>query len=180
MTPRAFPFYSEIAGAADRFRRLLPRERAVQQALLRDILRHNAATEVGRLQGFANIDGHAAFRERVPVTDYEALLPFVERMAAGVPDVLVPDIPIAFEETGGSSAGPKLVPHTPRALDAFRYALLPWLDDLALAYSALAAGYAYWAISPAARAAPGTGSSWLPSRPSPSSRRQGLPMRQSW
>jgi hypothetical protein len=72
-------------------------------------------------------------------------------MAAGESDILVPGRPIGFEETGGSLAGAKLIPYTAALLDAFRRALLAWLDDLATAYPAVATGSAYWAISPAAR-----------------------------
>lgn len=73
-------------------------------------------------------------------------------MAAGEPDILVPGRPLGFEETGGSRAGPKLIAYTGALLEAFRRALLAWLDDLAAAFPAVATGSAYWAISPAARA----------------------------
>jgi hypothetical protein len=73
-------------------------------------------------------------------------------MADGEQDVLVRGRVTAFEETGGTTRGPKLVPHTEAGLEAFRRALLPWLDDLANAYPQIAAGRAYWAISPVARA----------------------------
>lgn len=73
-------------------------------------------------------------------------------MAAGEADVLVSGPLVAFEETGGTSAGPKLVPYNAALLGAFRRALLAWLDDLAGAHPTVATGSAYWAISPAARA----------------------------
>lgn len=83
---------------------------------------------------------------------YEEFAPLIARMAAGEPDLLVPGLPCAFEETGGSSAGAKLIPYTPALLAAFRRALLPWLDDLAATWPAIATGRAWWSISPAARA----------------------------
>ena len=72
-------------------------------------------------------------------------------MAAGEPDVLFEGPIIAFEETGGSTAGPKLIPYNEALLRAFRRALVVWLDDLASTHPAVAAGSAYWAISPAGR-----------------------------
>jgi hypothetical protein len=74
-------------------------------------------------------------------------------MARSAADVLIPGLPQAFEETGGSTIGSKLISYTPQSLESFRRALLPWLDDLAVAYPKITQGYAYWAISPAARPA---------------------------
>jgi hypothetical protein len=59
---------------------------------------------------------------------------------------------VTFEETSGTTGGPKLVPYSAAGLDAFRRALTAWLDDLALAHSGIASGRSYWAISPVARA----------------------------
>ncbi len=102
--------------------------------------------------GFRGIADAAAYREQVPVARYEDLAQAIARMAAGEPDVLVRGPILAFEETGGSTAGPKLIPYNEALLQAFRRALLAWLDDLASAFPAVAAGSAYWAISPVARA----------------------------
>jgi hypothetical protein len=146
-------FYSAIAGTAARFRGLLARAREVQQQQLLEILQYNADTEYGRRYGFSNIIAYTQFREQVPVSDYETLRASIERMAAGAANVLVPGVPLAFEETGGSTGGPKLLPYTPQLLASFRNALLPWLDDLAGAYPQITEGLAYWAISPAARRA---------------------------
>lgn len=88
----------------------------------------------------------------MPIASYDDLRPAIERMAAGEPEVLVSERVIAFEETGGSTGGAKLIPCGEESLAAFRRALLPWLDDLAAAHPAITRGRAYWAISPAARA----------------------------
>ena len=47
--------------------------------------------------------------------------------AAGEAGVLTSEPVIAFEETGGSASGRKLIPYTPASLAAFRAAVLPWL-----------------------------------------------------
>lgn len=73
-------------------------------------------------------------------------------MLNGEPNVLVSEPLVAFEETGGSTSGPKLIPYTAGLLDAFRCALLAWLDDLARSHPSISRGRAYWSISPAARA----------------------------
>jgi len=59
---------------------------------------------------------------------------------------------IAFEETGGSTAGGKLIPYTASSLKGFRAAVLPWLADLARRRPAAFAGKAYVSVSPATRA----------------------------
>src|SRR5262245_20435010 len=145
--------YQAISGSAERFRALLPAARETQKRRLLTLLRRNADTEFGRRHGFASIRDASAYRARVPVAGYESFEPAIARMAAGARDVLVADAVVAFEETGGASGGPKLVPCTEAGLAAFRRALLPWLDDLALAHPGVARGRAYWSISPAARRA---------------------------
>jgi hypothetical protein len=77
-------------------------------------------------------------------------------MADGESGVLVGGPVVSFEETSGSTGGPKLIPYTASGLDAFRRALTAWLDDLALAYPAITSGRSYWAISPVARASRAT------------------------
>lgn len=101
------------------------------------------------------------YRARVPAVRYEDLAAAIARMAAGEPDVLMSGPIVAFEETGGSTAGPKLLPYNEALLRAFRRALLAWLDDLASAHPEVATGSAYWAISPAARV-PRTTQSGIP------------------
>jgi hypothetical protein len=145
-------FYQAISGSAARFRALLPRAAETQKRRLLALLRRNADTEFGRRHGFASIRDEEGYRARVPVASYDDLRPAIERMAAGEPEVLASGRVMAFEETGGSGGGAKLIPCTEETLAAFRRALLPWLDDLAAAHPAIARGRAYWAISPAARA----------------------------
>ncbi len=150
MTP-ASRLRSEVGGSAARLRTLLADPDAAQAARLKEILQRNASCEAGRRHGFAGIDSAARYRECVPIAGYDDLRPAIERMAAGEPGVLCADPVLAFEETGGSSAGAKLIPYTAAGLAAFRRGLLPWLDDLFSTWPAAAAGRAYWAISPACR-----------------------------
>lgn len=102
--------------------------------------------------GFAGIRDAAEYRARVPQTVYGELHPFISRMADGEADVLVAGTVVTLEETSGSTGGPKLIPYTAAGLDAFRRALTAWLDDLVIAFPAIASGRSYWAISPVARA----------------------------
>ncbi len=143
---------SRLAGHAAQFRAALDDAQGVQARRLRMILARNAQCEYGRTHGFAAIADPAEYARRVPVVRYDELHSAIDRMADGEQRVLVADPVVAFEETGGSSGGAKLVPYTEAALAAFQRGLLPWLDDLYSRVPALDAGRAYWSISPAARA----------------------------
>lgn len=146
------PLLDAARAEAARFVRACTDPRAVQLALLGEIVRTNRETAFGIAHGFAAVDGVAAFRQRVPVASYEDHAPAIARIAGGADGELVSDPVIAFEETGGSSAGGKLIPYTAPALDSFRRAVLPWLGDLARRRPGIAAGRAYVSISPATRA----------------------------
>jgi GH3 auxin-responsive promoter len=135
----------------DTFRQACAQPRATQLALLKRILERGASSAFGRAHGFAGIDSLAAFRRRVPVRGYDGFKPWIDRVAAGEGAVLTAEPVIAFEETGGSRSGGKLVPYTQASLQGFRSAVLPWLGDLAEQRPATFAGRAYVAISPAAR-----------------------------
>jgi hypothetical protein len=119
---------------------------------LQTCLEHNSTTEYGRAYGFENIRDVDDYRTRVPLTVYEDLKPFIEKILAGTADVLFAGSPIAFEKTGGSGGGEKIIPYSRESLRDFRNALLPWIASLARIYG-LGSGRAYLAISPALRAA---------------------------
>lgn len=145
-----------VAGAAQRFRAELDDPARVQAEVLRAILQQQQDSEFGRRHGFAALDGAAAFADAVPVADYGALAEPIARMAGGEPNVLTATAVLAFEETGGSGDGRKLIPYTAEGLQAFQSGLLPWLDDLCVHFPGLGEGPFYWAISPACRQAGAT------------------------
>jgi GH3 auxin-responsive promoter len=134
------------------FRGACAQPRAAQLALLRRILRANAQSEFGRAHDFARLDDLASFRAAVPIRGYDDMAPWMDRAADGEARVLTSDPVVAFEETGGSTRGRKLIPYTAAALAAFRAAVLPWLGDLARQRPGAVAGRAYVAVSPAGRA----------------------------
>src|SRR5687768_2909609 len=109
MPPRTARMHASFDGSALRFRGLFEDVRAVQQRQLREILARNKDCEYGRHHDFATIAGYAAFDARLPVVDYDGLRPHIERMADGAEGVLVSDPVVAFEPTGGSTGGSKLV-----------------------------------------------------------------------
>lgn len=120
----------------------------VQWHLLQEILRTNKETVFGRKYGFESIGNYREFCQRVPIHSYEALHPYIQRIAAGEAGVLSADPVVAFEVTGGSSGGAKLIPYTSKGLAGFRQAIFPWLADLLQQRPRIKLGKSYWAISP--------------------------------
>ena len=130
-----------------------PRPLEVRQTgWLHACLQRNADCEFGRCHGFADIDSVAEYQRRVPLCDYDSLREPIRRIADGAADVLFAGTALAFERTGGSSGGARLIPYTTESLLDFRCALLRWLHDVIHRY-ALRSGSAYWALSPATRPA---------------------------
>lgn len=91
----------------------------------------------------------AAFRAQVPLCNYEDLSPAIERIAKGASHILFTGRPMAYERTGGSSGGSKLIPYTAQGLVDFQRNLLPWLADTVRTFGIT--GRAYFSISPATR-----------------------------
>lgn len=123
---------------------------ARQEAWLLRCLARNRDTAYGRQYGFGQIRSAAEYRHRVPLVSYDDLAPRIMQMERGESDVLFAGLPVAFERTGGSTGGNKLIPYSAASLEDFRAAILPWLANVISALD-LQDGCAYWSISPATR-----------------------------
>lgn len=137
--------------ASDALRQAMLDPRRAQLELLERIVAANEACQFGLHHHFSRIDGIEIYRQRVGVEAYEGIAPWIARMADGEQNLLTSAPIVAFEETGGSTSGRKLIPYTAMGLTAFRLAVLPWLAELARAIPAITQGRAYVAISPATR-----------------------------
>jgi hypothetical protein len=85
---------------------------ATQSAVLREILEYAGESEFGRKHGFSRLRSHEDFARAVPVGDYEAHRPYVDRHARGERDVLFPGKPFMYNRSSGTTARPKLIPVT--------------------------------------------------------------------
>ncbi|MFG3497322.1 GH3 auxin-responsive promoter family protein [Streptomyces sp. NPDC047928] len=88
--------------------------RGHQREVLRDLLEFNAGTEFGRRHGFDRIRTIDDFRAAVPVQDYAAHAPLIERTAAGEPNLLTADMPVVYFTSSGTTGAHKKIPVTPR------------------------------------------------------------------
>lgn len=118
-----------------------------QPSWLSQLLSRNANTAY--LRDFGGPRALQAFQEQVPTCTYDDLVPYLERMRAGEPDVLFTGSPVAYERTGGSSGGGKLIPYSRDGLLDFQACIVPWLARTVDRYRIK--GRAYFSISPATR-----------------------------
>ena len=129
VTPRTLvrPPYPRVFGQAlraasrvqvGRWDRALRHVREVQEAILLEILRHARRTQFGRARDFDGIGDYEDFVFRVPVGDYDAFSPYINRMRAGEGNVLVPEVVRYFGNSSGSSnhGKSKFLPITERQI----------------------------------------------------------------
>ena len=92
--------------------------RKVQEDTLASVLDHAKGTEFGQAHGFDRIRHHDDFVRRVPLGDYDAFSPYIERMRAGERNLLVPEFVRYFGNSSGSSnhGRPKFLPITARQI----------------------------------------------------------------
>jgi hypothetical protein len=142
-----------LAGAAAyaHYRHALRRPRRTQEQILFRFLRRNAGSDYGRRYRYARLRTVAEFQDAVPVATYDDLVPWVERIRAGRPNVLTAEPALFLEKTSGSSAAAKYVPYTASLLREFRRAIGAWMFDLFTGRPGLLGGSHYWSISPLAR-----------------------------
>lgn len=99
-----------------------------QEKVFRELISKAKNTRFGRDHDFGYIKNHEDFVNRVPVRDYEALKPYVNRVVEGENDVLWPGKPIYFAKTSGTTSGAKYIPITedsmPYHVKAARNAIL--------------------------------------------------------
>lgn len=131
-----------------RFRRALWQPETEQRCRLQTLLERNAQTAFGRAHDFKSIRGYQEFAQRVPLTDYEDLDPWIEGIRRGESNVLTREPATHLVPTSGSSGARKLIPFTAGLQHEFNAAIGPWLCDLALRQPSILGGPAYWSVTP--------------------------------
>ncbi len=104
-----------------------------QEKVFQNLIETGAQTAFGKDHDFGNISTHEDFIEHVPIRDYEALKPYVERVVAGEEDVLWEGKPIYFAKTSGTTSGVKYIPITKLSIkeqvEASRNAILMYIYE---------------------------------------------------
>ncbi|GIV38674.1 MAG: hypothetical protein KatS3mg033_0474 [Thermonema sp.] len=89
--------------AMRRIRFFMEKPALAQDFQLRHLLHRAQKTEWGKRYGFKEIKHYDTFRERIPVSSYEQLYPFIERMMQGERDVLWPGQVRWFAKSSGTT-----------------------------------------------------------------------------
>ncbi|MDO6759734.1 GH3 auxin-responsive promoter family protein [Tamlana sp. 2_MG-2023] len=104
-----------------------------QQKVFQELISQATSTAFGQDHDFVSINNHLDFVKRVPVRDYEALKPYVERVVAGESDILWKGKPLYFAKTSGTTSGAKYIPLTkesmPNHVEAARNAILLYINE---------------------------------------------------
>ncbi len=104
-----------------------------QQKVFEDIIRQAKNTEFGIDHQFDSINTFQDFAKKVPVRDYEALKPYVDRVVQGEENVLWKGKPLYFAKTSGTTSGAKYIPLTkesmPFHIEAARNAILHYIHQ---------------------------------------------------
>lgn len=104
-----------------------------QQAVFLKLIADAQLTQFGKDHGFASLKTHQDFIAQVPIRDYEALKPYVDRVVAGESNVLWPGKPLYFAKTSGTTSGAKYIPLTkesmPYHISAARNAILTYVHE---------------------------------------------------
>ncbi|MCW5514658.1 GH3 auxin-responsive promoter family protein [Muriicola sp. Z0-33] len=106
---------------------------ATQEKVFRELISRAKNTNFGKDHNFHGIKSYSDFASNVPVRDYEALKPYVNRVVNGESDILWPGKPIYFAKTSGTTSGAKYIPITSEAIknqvEASRNAILNYIHE---------------------------------------------------
>lgn len=104
-----------------------------QDGVFKKLVADAGGTSFGRDHRFNTITSHQDFVKNVPIRDYEALKPYVERIVAGEENILWPGKPLYFAKTSGTTSGAKYIPLTkesmPHHIKAARNAILCYIHN---------------------------------------------------
>jgi len=104
-----------------------------QQTVFKEIIRQAKNTQFGIDHDFDTINTFQDFSKKVPVRDYEALKPYIDRVVQGEENVLWKGKPLYFAKTSGTTSGAKYIPLTkesmPFHIEAARNAILHYIHE---------------------------------------------------
>lgn len=106
---------------------------ADQQHIFQQLIKTGMKTVFGRDHAFETIRSHEDYVQQVPVRDYEAFKPYIEKIKEGKHNVLWKGVPIYFAKTSGTTSGVKYIPITkesiPNHINTARNALLCYMAE---------------------------------------------------
>ena len=82
----------------------------LQEKLLLELVKKSEKTLFGLAHQFSTIQNIQDFQNRVPISDYESLRPYIEKVKHGDRNILYPEKPEYFAKTSGTTSGTKYIP----------------------------------------------------------------------
>ena len=107
------PFAKKIARDIDRWS---THAVAAQEKIRKELVEVGRRTAFGKDHNFDQVNSYDAFKEQVPIRDYEGLKPYVERIKNGEADILWKGVPKYFAKTSGTTSGVKYIPLTKESI----------------------------------------------------------------
>lgn len=106
---------------------------ATQEKVFKYLIDAAQYTDFGNDHHFDKIHSHEDFVKEVPIRDYEALRPYIDRVVKGESDIVWPGKPLYFAKTSGTTSGAKYIPLTKDSMrthpDTARNAILCYIAE---------------------------------------------------
>jgi hypothetical protein len=104
-----------------------------QKKVFFNLIKEAKNTQFGKDHHFEKINTYQDYANQVPVRDYEALKPYVDRVVKGEENILWKGKPLYFAKTSGTTSGAKYIPLTkesmPYHIEAARNAILLYIYE---------------------------------------------------
>lgn len=110
----AKPFASIVH---NRIRKEMQRAVEDQEAILEDLIKTGRKTDFGKEHKFDAIHAYDEYKQAVPIRDYEAFVPYINKVREGRHNVLWKGAPIYLAKTSGTTSGVKYIPITKESID---------------------------------------------------------------
>lgn len=110
----AKPFASIIA---NKVKKEMQRAVEDQESIWQELIKTGRKTEFGKDHHFDQISSYEAYRQAVPIRDYEQFRPYIDKIKEGKHNILWKGQPIYFAKTSGTTSGVKYIPITKESID---------------------------------------------------------------
>ncbi|MFL5789336.1 MAG: GH3 auxin-responsive promoter family protein [Flavisolibacter sp.] len=104
-----------------------------QDHILKELVKTGKATEFGKDHHLDKVNSYEEFKQAVPIRDYEAFKPYIDKIKEGKHNILWKGVPIYFAKTSGTTSGIKYIPISKDSIDnhinSARNALLCYMAE---------------------------------------------------
>jgi hypothetical protein len=135
-------------GPYHRFLDALAKPEIAQTRLLGELIGSMSRTVYGLRHGLRSSDSYADFARKLPIIDYDAIAPWIERQRRSSAPVVCPGPVEFYERTSGSSGSSKLIPYSRALQMSFVRMFLLWAYDCLEHGPRLSSGRTFLSVSP--------------------------------